>query len=238
MEPRRSGRIMVFLVLVICGLLMAASTLTSRGTQLRGEAATLADLAREQTAGGQELEDEVGSLRRQTEELADAVSEGDVSAESARRLAESRAGAAGLEAVTGAGVTVALDDALPPGGAEDSDANDLIVHQQDVQAVVNALWAGGARALAINDQRLISTSAVRCVGNTLRINSRVYSPPYTISAVGDPDALGRSLAESEEVAVYLSYVDRLGLGWSQSTEDELTLPAYSGSLDIRYAQAK
>ncbi len=56
--------------------------------------------------------------------------------------------------------------------------DDLVVHQQDVQAVVNALWAGGADAVQVMDQRLLSTSAVRCVGNTLLLNGRVYSPPY------------------------------------------------------------
>ena len=72
-----------------------------------------------------------------------------------------------------------------PGG---SGPDDLVVHQQDVQAVVNALWRGGADGVQIMDQRLIATSAVRCVGNTLILQGRVYSPPYTITAVGDPDA--------------------------------------------------
>ena len=69
-----------------------------------------------------------------------------------------------------------------------------------MQAVVNALWAGGAEAMMIQDQRIISTSAVRCVGNTLILQGRVYSPPYRIRAIGDPDALRRTLAAVADVA--------------------------------------
>jgi uncharacterized protein YlxW (UPF0749 family) len=55
--------------------------------------------------------------------------------------------------------------------------NDLVIHSQDVQAVVNGLWKAGAEAVAINGQRLVSTSAVLCVGNTLLLNGTVHSPP-------------------------------------------------------------
>ena len=71
----------------------------------------------------------------------------------------------------------------------------MIVHQQDVQAVVNALWAGGADGLAVMGQRLITTGAVRCVGNTLLLYGRTYSPPFRVTAVGDPTRLRASLAD-------------------------------------------
>ena len=74
---------------------------------------------------------------------------------------------------------------------EDASPDDLVVHQQDVQAVVNALWPGGAEAMQIMDQRVITTSAVRCVGNTLILQGRVYSPPFQITAIGDPQRLPR-----------------------------------------------
>ena len=64
------------------------------------------------------------------------------------------------------------------------DPNQLVVHQSDLQAVVNALWAGGAEAMTIAGQRVIATSAVRCVGNTLLLNGRVFSPPFEVAAIG------------------------------------------------------
>ena len=65
--------------------------------------------------------------------------------------------------------------------------------------MVNALWAGGAEAMMLMDQRVISTSAVRCVGNTLILQGRVYSPPYVITAIGDQDGMKQALDQSPEV---------------------------------------
>src|SRR3712207_2320199 len=58
-----------------------------------------------------------------------------------------------------------------------------------VQSVLNGLWAGGAEAVAVQDQRLVTTSAARCIGNTLLLAGRTYSPPYVITAIGDPARL-------------------------------------------------
>jgi uncharacterized protein YlxW (UPF0749 family) len=129
--------------------------------------------------------------------------------------------------------TDAIDRAYP--GLPDPTPDDLVVHQQDVQAVVNALWAGGADAVRLMDQRVISTSAVRCVGNTLVLQGRVYSPPYTITAVGDTDRLLRALDESTAVRIFRQYVAAYGLGYRAEKRSNVTIPAYTGALDLRYA---
>ena len=112
-----------------------------------------------------------------------------------------------------------------------------MVHQQDVQAVVNALWAGGAEAMQLMDQRVISTSAVRCVGNTLILQGRVYSPPYTITAVGDPDGCATPSTTVRSVQLYRQYVDLVGLGYATDELDDVTCPATTGRLDLLHAQA-
>src|SRR5205085_11921215 len=89
----------------------------------------------------------------------------------------------GLVAVAGPGVKVTLDDSSMK-QSPTGNLNDLVIHSQDVQAAVNGLWRAGAEAIGINGQRLVSTSAVLCVGNTLLLNGTVHSPPYVISAVG------------------------------------------------------
>ncbi|MGH8895179.1 MAG: DUF881 domain-containing protein, partial [Actinomycetes bacterium] len=119
---------------------------------------------------------------------------------------------------------------------EDARPDDLVVHQQDVQAVVNALWAGGAEAMRIMDQRIITTSAVRCVGNTLILQGRVYSPPYEITAIGDPERLRLALDTSEGVTLYRFYVERFGLVYETEDRTSVRLPAYDGSLDLLYAR--
>jgi uncharacterized protein YlxW (UPF0749 family) len=116
-------------------------------------------------------------------------------------------------------------------------ADDMVVHQQDVQAVVNALWAGGAEAMMLMDQRVISTSAVRCVGNVLILQGRVYSPPYVIRAVGNQEQMRASLERSNALRIYRQYVDVLGLGYQVSSQRSMTMPGYDGALDLRYATA-
>jgi len=120
--------------------------------------------------------------------------------------------------------------------ADGLSVDDYIVHQQDLEGVINALWQGGAEAMMIMDQRVIGTSAVRCVGNVLSLQGRTYSPPYSISAVGDIDGMTRALAESEPVTIYREYADQLGLGFDVTVgEAEMTFPPYEGTLGLRFA---
>jgi uncharacterized protein YlxW (UPF0749 family) len=120
---------------------------------------------------------------------------------------------------------------------EDTSPDDLVVHQQDVQAVVNALWTGGAEAMQIMDQRVITTSAVRCVGNTLILQGRVYSPPFRITAIGDPQRLRDALDSSPGVQLYRYYADTFGLGYEVEQRTGVRLPGYDGSLDLLHVDA-
>ena len=110
---------------------------------------------------------------------------------------------AGLEEASGPAITVTLDDA-PQDVIEssDQDANLLVVHRQDIQAVANALWAGGAEAMTIQGQRVISTTGIKCVGNTVVLHGIPYSPPYVITAVGDPSSMYTSLDENPYIQGY------------------------------------
>src|SRR4029434_10732928 len=91
---------------------------------------------------------------------------------------------AGLTAVAGPAVTVTLSDAPASVVADGIDPDLLVVHQQDIQAVVNALWSGGAEAMTIQGQRVVSTTGIKCVGNVVILHGVPYSPPYRISAIG------------------------------------------------------
>jgi uncharacterized protein YlxW (UPF0749 family) len=148
---------------------------------------------------------------------------------------------AGLVSLTGPGVEITLDDAPQrPDGTLPMNArpDDLVIHQSDVQAVVNAVWASGADGVAVMGQRLIATSAVRCVGNVLLLQGRTYSPPFVITAIGDVSAVRTQLAASPQVAVLQQAVQAFGLTFTVRQRPQVTLPAYSGSLDLRYASAR
>src|SRR4051812_12243517 len=137
----------------------------------------------------------------------------------------------GFAAVAGPGLKVTLDDsslANSPTG----NLNDLVIHSQDVQAVVNGLWRAGAEAVAINGQRLVATSAVLCVGNTLLLNGTVHSPPYVVSAVG----ARQSEFENDELVRRLhDDADAFGLRFSVSKDDDLRVPAFVGPVAPKYA---
>src|SRR5699024_3686046 len=94
--------------------------------------------------------------------------------------------AVGLSEVSGPALRITLTDAPSSalGTVPGTEPDDLVVHQQDLEAYINALWAGGAEAMMLQDQRVINGSAFRCAGNTLLLEGRVYSPPFVITVIG------------------------------------------------------
>ncbi len=232
---------LVPVVALAAGLLFATSGQTARGTDLRaGDVTELSQLIRRLNADndGQQavldqLEDRVQALT-----AAEAGSNGAVAEAAAQGAAQEAS--AGFTAMSGPGVEITLDDApetdsgvLPRGATPDA----LVIHQSDVQGVVNALWAAGADGVTIMGQRLIATSAVRCVGNVLLLQGRTYSPPFVITAVGDADAMRERLGQSYEVSLLQQAVDRFGLTYRVQDSSRVDLPAYDGALDLQYASA-
>lgn len=141
--------------------------------------------------------------------------------------------AVGLEPVAGPGLTVTLDDA--PASSTSTNPDDLVVHQQDLQAVVNAMWAGGAEAVSVQGERVIATTAIRCVGNVLLLGGRTYSPPYRVEAIGDVGDLTDALEADATIDRYLDYVAAYKLGWKVEESDSLELTAYTGTRTLNHA---
>jgi uncharacterized protein YlxW (UPF0749 family) len=239
-RPRIVGRIATCMVFALAGFLFYVSSLAAHGTSLRNDDTLLrlSDLIQQRSQQNAQSENVVAGLRAQIDALAAQHAQNPADAKRLAILEQ----AAGLDPLKGAGVTVTLNDA-PSGatakipGVPQPQPDDLVVHQQDLQAVVNALWKGGATGVQVQDQRLISTSAVRCVGNQLILQGRVYSPPYVIRAVGDQQRLLTAIDQDSYIQNYLQYVAAYGLGWKLDQSRAMTLPAYSGTVDLQYAQA-
>jgi uncharacterized protein YlxW (UPF0749 family) len=223
---------------LLAGLLFATSANTSHGIDLRVNARDdgVSFAARQQRAVIDETR-QLADLEKQVQAATSKAAKTDSRVEQARSAAQAVADAAGLTPVTGPAVTVTLNDAPPlPGSQKGSVPPDyLVVHQQDVQAVVNAMWAGGAEAMTLQGQRVISTSAVRCVGNTLLLHGVVYSPPYVISAIGDPDRLRAALDSAPDIIIYKEYVQAYKLGYTVTSQAEVTMPPYTGGLSLPHA---
>jgi uncharacterized protein YlxW (UPF0749 family) len=221
--------------LLCAGLLFATSASNARGTDLRpSRNTTLAGLVEEQSRRSATLTRQHAALSGDIDKLR--AQQGSFPPKLAKQL-EDLSVAVGTTPVTGPGLTVTLKDA-PPEVVKDNpdvDADWLVIHQQDIQAVVNALWAGGADAISIQDHRVISTTGIKCVGNSVVLHGVPYLPPYRITAIGDRRKLQQSLDDSKYIENLQDYVVKFQLGYEVKTESNIAMPAYEGTLDLQSA---
>ena len=233
-------RMVAVVVFGVAGVLFVTSGHDARGLDLRASSVTDLDtVVRQERQRTDELQQQVTDLTRQVDQLGTSVNDAQV-AQLQRQVAALR-GPAGFSAVRGPAVTVVLSDApkaeIDRAVAQgEVTADELVVHQQDIQAVVNALWGGGAEAMTLQGQRVISTTGIKCVGNTVVLHGVPYAPPYRITAIGDQLALRGALDASAYIAGYKTYVTSHHLGYAFSVQSDVTMPAYDGNSDLRYAQ--
>ncbi len=233
-QPRKrtvpTGAVGVALVLALAGMIFATNARLAAATP--DAAQDFPGLVQAEISRLEVLSDEVADLRTEVDALTDAQADVAVNGPNEELLAFW----AGRRAAVGPGLTVTLTDASPTGALPSwATPNDLVIHQQDLQAVINALWVGGAEAMTLQGERVIATSAFRCVGNVLLLHGRHFSPPYVVQAIGDPAALEAALLADPQVQVYLDYVEAVGLGWKVAASDDLLLPARTESLTLTHA---
>ena len=143
---------------------------------------------------------------------------------------------AGLTPVQGPGVVVTLNDSkqrLPKNMPSGMTPPNLI-HDSDINAVVNELKAAGAEAIAVNGQRLVAISPVRCAGSTIFVNNTPMAPPFIIKAIGDSKTLASAMNLPGGISTQIKAFDPAMFSVEES--DTLTLPAYSGGSQPRYAR--
>lgn len=237
---RRLGwRIGVPLVCLLAGVLLAATHGVSGGDEIRrSDAPRLVDLVREAQQSVDRLSAQRDGLSEQINSIHGAVGS-DMTVARLQAQAAPLALTAGVAPVRGPGLVVTLTDAQRDAEGRfprDATPDDLVVHEQDILAVLNALWSGGAEAVQVQDQRLITTSAPRCVGNTLLLNGRTYSPPYTVTAIGDVAAMQAALGAAPLVSLYKQYVVRFGLGYREDVHGDIELSAYTEPVGMKYAR--
>jgi uncharacterized protein YlxW (UPF0749 family) len=232
--------VLVPVVALVAGLIFATSSRTALGTDLRaGPGTQLTELIGQRESGVARLQDELARVQQRVQRLTDQAASRNTEVAAAQDAGARGLRSAGLTPLSGPGLSVTLDDAPPSARSDlpgDVPVDNLVIHQSDVQGVVNALWAAGADGVAIMGQRLIATSAVRCVGNTLLLQGRTYSPPFVVTAIGPAEAMRQQLAASTDVQYLKADVDRYGLTYDVSDQRSVDLPAYDGPLDMRYAK--
>ena len=237
---RSAWRFGVPVVCLLAGLLLATTHDVSGGDDIRrSDAPRLVDLVRE----AQRSVDRLSVERELLSEDIDSHHGGSPGADAALVAITERsarlAAAAGLDPIRGPGLVVTLNDAQRDAEGRfprDASPDDLVVHQQDIDAVLNALWSAGAEGIQMQDQRIIGTSAPRCVGNTLLLNGRTYSPPYVITAIGDVAAMQAALAAAPLVTLYRQYVVRFGLGYTEEPRAQVELVGHSEPVRMQFAR--
>jgi uncharacterized protein YlxW (UPF0749 family) len=148
--------------------------------------------------------------------------------------------AAGLTIVHGPGIVVTLKDSArrpPPGIPATMNTeltNNYIIHDIDIQRVVNELRSGGAENIAVNDERIVASSAIRCVGPAIQVNGNPLTPPFNVDAIGNPNRLSEALSLPGGIKEQLDQADPAMI--SVAANKDITLPAYDGTIRFRYSK--
>ena len=141
----------------------------------------------------------------------------------------------GLVAIHGSGLVIQLEDStktIPP-GANDTDYR---VSAADVRTVVRELWLAGAEAVAVNGERVTVSTAILDIGGSVLVNSAYLAPPYQVSAIGSTDLYGTMTGAPSFVEFVRARAEAFGIQISFARPSDVALPAFAGSLNLRYAR--
>ncbi|HVL88626.1 MAG TPA: DUF881 domain-containing protein [Actinomycetota bacterium] len=189
----------------------------------------LAELVVQRQQRADAIERELIRLRARAESLARGKGPAAAFQDEIERLAVF----AGTAPVSGPGVAVELADS--PQAAQEG-SPDFRIQDVDLQLIVNALWSAGAEAIAVNGQRIVSTSAIRSAGQAILVNYNVLTSPYRIEAIGDPEGIQVRFDESEIAERFRTWSQVYRLSIKVRSATSITLPAYTGSVRPRHAE--
>ncbi|WP_346354576.1 DUF881 domain-containing protein [Azotosporobacter soli] len=221
---RQQGQAAIALVCMVLGFMLAVQFRTTQDIRSSVPYQRIEDLSQRLS----QTEKERDSLLKQVNELRKASVP-----ETAVKEAEMLKMGAGVLPVEGKGVIITIDDSKrvsKPG----ENPNLYLIHDDDILKVINELWASGAEAASINEQRLIATSEIRCAGPTLSVNNTRYSPPYEIRAIGEPQTLETALKMRGGVIETLQF---WGIQVSVKQQELIKIPGYKGPFRFEHAKA-
>ena len=141
----------------------------------------------------------------------------------------------GLTDVTGKGVVIVLDDCKTTTAnwiGLAIDPNDMIVHDNDINSIVNELKNAEAEAIAVNDQRNVANTVIECDGSVIKINGEKVGAPFTIKAIGMPE----TLKNVYRIGSYLYMLENdYHLEVDFKTSENITILKYTGTYKYNYA---
>jgi uncharacterized protein YlxW (UPF0749 family) len=182
------------------------------------------------------LRDRVAALQAAVRQLEDQSAQRSSEAQRVKDLLDSQRTVVGLASLHGPGLTISVHDGKDPNDPADRSLG-WIVHYQDLQDIVNLLWAAGAEAITINQQRVVPTTSFFYAGiNILINNANRLSSPYVITVLGDPSSLTSGLNDPNQLTELKSRNRSYNLGLSWRRAARLSAPAYDATFVLKYAQ--
>lgn len=196
--------------------------------------APLLDAARSLQNEQDVLRAQLADLRTQLDQIQrGAASQTTASRDLQARIEELRS-AAGLTARVGDGVLVTLDDARPSSVPLPGSLDKSVCHSTDLIDIVTTAWRGGAQAVAINDERIVGSSSMYCVGSTTMVNGTLMSPPFLVAVIGTQNDLLAAYDDPNELRDIKQRRDVYGLAFRVVRQSALKVPEYRGALNVRY----
>jgi uncharacterized protein YlxW (UPF0749 family) len=233
-RTRLAHSLVLLLPAVLFGLLVSVqwrtqaerNSLTVRyNTPLLDAAKTLQN---EQTA----LKAQLADLRAELDQIQNSASTQSDAAKDLQARIDALKIVAGLNERTGDGVIITLDDARASTAVKDIEKS--ICHNTDLTDIVNQAWRGGAEAIAINEERIVGSSSIYCVGSTIMVNGTLMSPPFSVVVIGPQNDLLATYDDPAQLRDIKQRRDVYGLGFRVSRAGGLRVPPYRGALNIRY----
>ena len=218
--PRPLATAALLVLAIVLGLLTASAAVQLRAPQpamlaartlLEDEILHRRDQVEAKAAENAALQAEIDELRNSALETADPAMFETLQQDSITT---------GTVAVRGPGLTITVED-----GATAAQDPKALVQDTDLQLVVNALWAAGAEGIAINGQRLTTTTAIRSAGSAILVDLVGVSGPYDVVAIGDRNGLETGFARSSAMQRLEGFASTYGIKTTLTGHDDLTLPA-------------
>ena len=135
----------------------------------------------------------------------------------------------GLTALQGEGIIIRLED-----GDENNTSvsiKETVIHDNDLKAIVNDLCIAGAEAISINDQRIVNTTAITCIGNVIKVNDEKIGNPFEIRAIGSKARLDGGVSMNGRT---LSGMKKAGIKVKVERSDNVVVPRFDGIFTTDY----
>jgi uncharacterized protein YlxW (UPF0749 family) len=238
-SPSASHRLVAVGLLVALGLVTGIAAAQVRQRQAAGSRlrADLVTEVHQRTADTDALAKQAAALRQDVAAQQSAALQSNAFGSAVAKQLAALELAVGVGPVTGPGLVVRLDDAPSTGqdvAGRGGHVDEGRILDRDLQDAVNGVWASGAEAVAINGLRLSSLTAIRSAGESILVDYRPISPPYTIRAIGDPAKLETGFADSAAGRRIATLAAVYGLQLAVHRADKQTIPG-AGAPALRLA---